>query len=305
MKKILVLGSLNMDLVTRVKRTPKVGETLLGNGFDEIPGGKGANQAVAIGRLGGHVTMIGKLGEDAYAESLLKNLAANNVDCGYISRTGKSSTGIALIMVNDDGDNSIVVISGANFELLPEDIKAEQFAQVDYLLAQLETPIETIEKAFKLAKEHHVTTVLNPAPARTLSSELIANTDLLIPNETEFEELTGVRPDTEEEIHQGARLLFSKGIKAILLTLGKQGAYYIDDTMKTYETKSYVVDAIDTTAAGDSFIGGLLTKLSEGLTIEESIEYAMKVGAITVSRNGAQSSLPTAKEIELFKGRKR
>jgi len=305
MKKVLVLGSLNMDLVTKVKRTPKIGETLLGSGFNEIPGGKGANQAVALGRLGGNVAMIGMVGKDGYGDSLLENLSINHVNSDYIKKSTNSSTGLALIMVNENGDNSIVVIPGANFDLLPEDIITDYFKDVDYLLAQLETPIETIEKAFIIAKENNIMTILNPAPARELSPRLIANIDLIIPNETEFEELTGIIPDSEDKIHEGAKIMFSQGTKAILLTLGKNGAYYIDNTFKVYSTNSYHVDSVDTTAAGDSFIGGLLTKLSQGESIEDSIEFAMKVGAITVSSHGAQSSLPTAEDISKFKGEKR
>lgn len=302
MDNILVLGSLNMDLVTQVKRTPKIGETLLGDGFVEIPGGKGANQAVAIGRLGGKVTMLGMVGNDSYGKALLKNLSINHVESKNIMISESKSSGIAIIMVNEDADNSIVVIPGANFDLEPIHIKRDYLIEVNFLLAQLETPIETIEKAFVMAKAQGITTILNPAPAKEMSKALIANTDLLIPNETEFEELTGIKPISESKIQDGANILFGLGIQEILLTLGKNGAYYINKDGKTYKTKSYQVDAVDTTAAGDSFIGGLLTKISQRKTIEDAIEFAMKVGAITVSRHGAQSSLPNIEEVELFKG---
>jgi ribokinase len=294
-----------MDLVTKVKRTPKVGETLLGVGFDEIPGGKGANQAVAIGRLGGHVSMLGMVGNDNYGKDLLDNLKMNHVESNLIMTSESKSTGLAIIMVNEDGDNSIVVISGANYEMNPDQITSECFDGSDYLLAQLETPIETIEKAFIWAKEKNMTTILNPAPAKELTKELIAHTDLLIPNETEFEELTGVKPNSEEDMKSGAKILFDMGIQEILLTLGKNGAFYIHKDGQTYTTQSYEVNAVDSTAAGDSFIGGLLTQLAQDRSMEESIEFAMKVGAMTVSRYGAQSSLPTLNEIEGFEGVKR
>lgn len=305
MKQILVIGSLNMDLVTNVTRIPKIGETLLGDGFREIPGGKGANQAVAIGRLGGNVKMLGMVGEDSYAQALTQNLNKNSVDSELIMTSKDNSTGIAMIMVSEDGDNSIVVVPGANFELRPQHILDKYFDDVDYVLAQLETPLETIEQAFAKAKERGITTVLNPAPAKKLTDKLIANTDLLIPNESEFYELTSINPNSEEEIQKGAKLLYDSGIKSILLTLGKNGAYYMDKQGNKFKSPAFCVDVVDTTAAGDSFIGGVITKLSQDVPVNEAIEFGMKVGAITVGRYGAQSSLPTIDEVDNFEGVKR
>jgi ribokinase len=208
-------------------------------------------------------------------------------------------------MVNDDGDNSIVVIPGANFELHQTDIKDEHFAGMDYLLAQLETPIETIEYAFAKAKALGLQTVLNPAPAQKLSNELISNVDLLIPNETEFELLTGFSPETKNGLDAGTALLFEQGVKALIITLGKNGALYVGSDGEKLHVNGYSVKAIDTTAAGDSFIGGLLTSLSKGESIEDAMEFAMKVGAVTVTNHGAQSSLPTLSDIESFEGVKR
>ncbi|MBN1468709.1 MAG: ribokinase [Fusobacteriaceae bacterium] len=302
MKKIMVLGSLNIDLVTRVSSTPKKGETVLGNELSKIPGGKGANQAVAIGRIGGSVSMLGKIGNDEFGKILKENLLKNNVNCNFLFSVDTVSTGTALIMVNEDGDNSIVVIPGANFKLFPDDIKKEMFEDTDYLLAQLETPTESIEYAFKIAKEKGIYTVLNPAPAKELSDSLIKNTDLLIPNETEFETLTGHSTATKEEFNAGLRLLFEKDVKAVLVTLGKKGARYIDMEGKDITVPAYKVNAVDTTAAGDSFIGGFLTSLSAGHSVEDSMEVAVKVAAITVSRFGAQNSLPTKDELNSFKG---
>lgn len=302
MKKIMVLGSLNMDLVTKVKATPKVGETVHGSGFDKIPGGKGANQAASIGRIGGSVSMLGKVGNDEFGKILLESLNKSNVSCEYVSTTDAKSTGTALIMVNDDGDNSIVVIPGANFELKADDISSEMLDGVDYLLAQLETADETIEHAFKIAKEKGIYTILNPAPAKKLSNELIKNTDLLIPNETEFETLTGYSTESEEQFDMGVKLLFNKNLKAVLITLGKNGARYIDVDGRDVKVSAYQVDAVDTTAAGDSFIGGFLTALSSGNSIEKSMDNGAKVAAITVSRFGAQSSLPSREELIAFEG---
>jgi len=302
MQKILVLGSLNMDLVTNVKVTPKVGETILGRGFSEIPGGKGANQAVAIGRLGGNVKMLGRVGGDNFGTDLIKALKESNVQSDLVEQVEGVPTGTALIMVNDDGDNSIVVIPGANFELKPTDIKDNHFEGMDYLLAQLETPMETIEYAFEKAKALGVKTVLNTAPAQDLSKELIANIDLLVPNETEFELLTGHSAETEEGLAAGTKLLFDQGVKELIITLGKNGALYMNSEGRKLHVGGYKVKAIDTTAAGDSFIGGILTALSKGQPMDDAMEFAMKVGAVTVTKHGAQSSLPSLSEIEAFEG---
>lgn len=304
MKKILVIGSLNMDLVTHVKTTPRVGETVLGNGYSEIPGGKGANQAVAIGRLGGEVSMLGMVGSDNFGQVLTSNLKINNVSTGYLYETNDESTGLAMIMVNQGGDNSIVVVPGANFELTPDKIKDEHLKDIDYVLGQLETPIETIEEIFARAKKKGIKTILNPAPARKLGENLIKNIDLLIPNETEFQLMTGITADTNANIRIGAKKLFKSGVKEIIITLGEDGAFYLNSDGKEYRAKGYQVLAVDTTAAGDSFIGGLLTQLSLDKSIEEAIDYGMKVGAVTVSRHGAQSSLPNADDIENFIGEK-
>lgn len=301
MKKILVLGSLNMDLVTNVEKTPKVGETVLGSDFNEIPGGKGANQAVAIGKLNGDVSMLGRIGNDDFGKSLIKNLKQNNVNVDFVKSIQSAKTGIALIMVNSNGDNSIVVIPGANFEFKENELKKDIFNDVDYLLAQLETPLKTIEKAFILAKEKNVFTILNPAPARVLSDELIKHTDLLIPNETEFESLSGYDASSEANIIKGSNVLFEKGVKAILITLGKNGSFYIDSNNFSLKQKGYIVDVVDTTAAGDSFIGGFLTSISKGEDIKTSMEFATKVSALTVTKYGAQSSLPSILEVDNFK----
>jgi ribokinase len=305
MKKIVVLGSLNMDLVTNVHKTPKVGETVLGNGFSEIPGGKGANQAVAIGRLGGQVSMLGRVGEDDFGKKLKAALKESGVDGEGVLYVKNAPTGTALIMVNDDGDNSIVVIPGANFSMRPENVLSGDFEGKDILLGQLETPIDTIEAAFSKAKEMGLMTVLNTAPAQVLSPELISNVDVLVPNETEFEILTGQSAETEEGLAKGSKHLFDQGVKELIITLGKDGAVYLNHQGKKHHISGYEVEAVDTTAAGDSFIGGLLTALSKGDDIEEAMAFAMKVGAVTVTKHGAQSSLPTLEEIERFKGVKR
>lgn len=295
MKKINVLGSLNMDLVTKVNITPRVGETVLGSGFSQIAGGKGANQAAAIARLGGNVSMIGKVGNDSFGHRLLSSLKSDNVDVRNVAKSETQATGTALIMVNSDGDNSIVVIPGSNFDIDASDIRDDMF-DGDYLVAQLETPLEVIEESFKLAKDKGLLTVLNPAPAKKLSEDLLSRVDILIPNETEFEILTGYSALDEKELDLGVKKLIDLGTSLVLITLGSNGSVLCDGIEKKY-FKSNKVDAIDTTAAGDSFIGGLLYSLSNDNSIDEGIVFASKVAALTVTKNGAQSSLPTLNEI--------
>lgn len=301
MKKVLVMGSLNMDLVTNVKTTPKVGETVLGKGFTEIPGGKGANQGAAIGKLKGNVKMLGKVGDDSFGRVLIDNLSRDGVDVSEVYVQKNQATGIAMIMVNQDGDNSIVVIPGANFDLRPEDIKEELFKETQILVAQLETPIATVEYVFEKAKGAGSYTILNPAPAQKLSDKLLRNVDLLVPNETELELLSETEIKEFDDIIRASKILLEKGVNELIVTLGKDGAiYFKGEDYKKFN--AYKVEAQDTTAAGDSFIGGLTAKLAEGKAMEEAIEFAMKVGAITVTRRGAQSSLPTLEEVKNFEG---
>lgn len=302
MKKSLVVGSLNMDLVTRVGLTPQVGETVLGNGFDQIPGGKGANQAVAMGKLGSPVAMLGRVGDDDFGVALKSNLKACHVDAQMVKAISDMPSGLAMIMVNESGDNSIVVVPGANYQLKAEALSKSDFVGFDYCVAQLETPIETVERAFVLAKETGAKTVLNPAPAQDLPDKLIAHTDLLIPNETEFFTLTGYDTKCRDSLHKGAKVLYEKGVQAILVTLGANGAVYLDREGTEIQRAGHKVNAVDTTAAGDSFIGGFVTALAEGCEVACAMDFAMKVAALTVTRHGAQSSLPNRKEVEEFEG---
>ncbi len=297
MDKILVVGSLNMDLVTKVAVTPKVGETISGEGFDLIPGGKGANQAVAMGKLGATVELIGVLGADGNGDILRDNLNKMNVINNRIKVMPQTPTGVALIMVNESGDNSIVVIPGANAGLMPIDVKEEWFEGVSLVVCQLETPVETVEMVLKMAKKLGVKTILNPAPARALSNELLSAVDLLVPNETEFETLTGIFIKTEEDLKKGYQKLHQLGIKELLVTLGSKGSWYYNGE-DFIEVAAQKVKAIDTTAAGDSFIAGVCDSLARGYSMTEALIMGNKVAAITVTRFGAQSSLPTREEVE-------
>ncbi len=291
-KKILVIGSLNMDLVTRVQHTPLVGETVTGRGLIYNPGGKGANQAVAMGKLGADVTMIGMVGDDASGAELKENLVAMNVH-DKVTTVNGVPTGIAMIMVNENADNSIVVVEGANGKLLPEMVQNSWFNDMDILVMQLEVPMETVSKSMRLARESGLFTVLNPAPAKQLSKELLNYVDLLVVNETEFETLSGIGFEEAKDLNQGYEIL---GVKSIVLTLGEKGAWYYDGN-QTLHVPAHKVKAVDTTAAGDSFIGGLMTQISKGLSIREALEFSTEVAAFTVTRLGAQKSLPTLEEI--------
>jgi ribokinase len=297
MNKILVVGSLNMDLVTRVAVTPKVGETLSGQGLDFIPGGKGANQAVAMGKLGANVEMIGALGKDGNGTILRDNLKAMGVRNDRLKVVEGIPTGVALIMVNDTGDNSIVVIGGANGHLMPDDVKEEWFEDVSWVVCQLETPIDTVETVLKMAKSLGVKTLLNPAPARPLSNDLLSVVDLLVPNETEFETLTGLAFESKKDMMKGFGLLNARGISELIVTIGAKGAWYYNGK-DFLEVAGKKVEAVDTTAAGDSFIAGLCDSLARGRSIEEALEMGNWVASITVTRFGAQSSLPSREEVE-------
>lgn len=301
MKKICVIGSLNMDLVVNVDEMPKKGQTLIGGNFKEVPGGKGANQAVAIAKLGGDVSMIGKVGNDGFGQTLINALKANNVKTDYI-QIENCSSGVAMITVDKNAENSIVVAPGANFRVLREDIDKciDSIKQSDIVVVQLETPLDTIKYALQESKQLDKYTILNPAPAVKLDEDIIKNVDLLTPNETELEILSGVKIENEEDIIKAAQVMIQKGVKQLIVTLGSKGSLYIDkDNVKFKE--SYKVDAIDTTAAGDSYTGALSVALSQDKDMEEAMDFASKVGALCVMKEGAQTSLPTMQDVLNFR----
>ncbi len=301
MKKVVVVGSINMDLVTVCERAPKGGETLFGHEFFQVPGGKGANQAVAIGKLGTKITMLGKVGKDSFGKELINSMKTNGVDITHIEE-GEKSTGIAKIIVEENGQNRILVVSGANSEVDKEyiDRHLDVIKECDILVTQLEVPIETVGYALKKAKEFGKKTILNPAPAKKLDDEIIKNSDLIIPNESELEVLTEIETETEDGIKRASKKLLDMGVKNLIVTLGSKGSLHLNKENSEYHF-AYKVKAIDTTAAGDSFIGGLVRKLDEE-NISEAIEFATKVSAIAVTKKGAQTSIPTMEEVENFKG---
>ena len=302
MKKIVVIGSINMDLVTICDRAPNGGETLLGTEFFQIPGGKGANQAVTIGKLGSRVVILGKVGDDLFGKELLSSMDKNGVDIQFIEKA-PVSTGIAKIVVEKNGQNRILVVPGANSYVDIEyiDNHLDVIKDCDVVIGQLEIPISTVEYAFKKAKEYGKITILNPAPAIKLSEELIKNSDYIIPNESELEVITGMKIESFDGIIEAAKKVIKMGVKGLIVTLGEKGSLYLGGDKFTKHS-AYKVKAIDTTAAGDSFIGGFVTRLDLG--VDKAIEFATKVSAISVTKRGAQTSIPTMEEGENFVGEK-
>lgn len=301
MKNICVIGSLNMDLVVNVENMPKIGQTLIGSDFKEVPGGKGANQAVAMARLNGNVSMIGKVGNDSFGQTLINALKNDNVNTKYI-QVEKGASGVALITVDKNANNSIVVAPGANFKLTNNDIdnNIEAIQNSDIVVVQLETPLDTIKYSLRKAKELGKYTILNPAPAVVLEDEIIANVDLLTPNETELEIISGIQINKEEDIKVAAKKMIEKGVKELIVTLGSKGSLYINSEKSNF-VSAYKVQAVDTTAAGDSYTGALSVALANNKNIEQAMDFASKVGALSVMKEGAQSSLPTLEDVQNFK----
>ena len=300
MSKIVVVGSINMDLVVRAPRIPIPGETVLGQGFSTYPGGKGANQAVAAARQGASVKFIGRVGDDEFGRLLLDELEDNGVDIKHIQLDENAATGVALITLNEDGENTIVVASGANHRLLPGTIlEAETaFSDADVLLLQLETPLDTVIAAAEVARKHGVKVILNPAPATPLPGELLSRVDILIPNESETAQLTGLPVNNLSQVEQAGRTLVKRGISTVVVTLGERGAYQIEADKPARHIPSYPVDVVDTTAAGDSFVGTFAVSLADGELIDRAVERGCAAGALATTRLGAQQSIPTRSEID-------
>jgi ribokinase len=297
--RVVVVGSLNMDLVIRSARIPQPGETILGGEFHSIPGGKGANQAVGTARLGAHVSMVGRVGDDAFGNQLLNNLSTDGIDHTFVLRDGASATGVALIVVDDAGQNTIVVASGANMRLSPSDVDAAAavFATADALLLQLESPLQTVIHAAKLARAHGVTVILNPAPARPLPQELLTLVDVLVPNESETSLLTGMPVANLDEAVAASAALHQAGVGTVILTLGERGALLAEERA-TRVLPAFEVEPLDTTAAGDAFLAGLAVALAEGRNPGEAVRWGNAAGALATTRLGAQTSLPARQAVE-------
>lgn len=303
-KRILIIGSLNMDMVIDMKAMPRVGETVLGSTLTYVPGGKGANQTYAAGKIGGNVAMLGCVGDDTIGETLIQNLATSGADASAIRRVEGKPTGTAVIYVNENGDNSIVVVSGANAVCDIAYLKEydDFIVNADYVMLQMEIPYETVFYAIRRAKELGKTVILNPAPAplaEQIPTDIWDKIDYFTPNETELLKLTYQDVLSEENVKKGAETLIQKGVKHVLVTLGDKGVFYFDgESGEIFPARK--VDAVDTTAAGDCFSGAFVTGLSEGKTVADAISMANLASSLAVTRKGAQSSIPTRQEIDVL-----
>ena len=298
---LVVLGSINADHILNLESFPTPGETVTGNQYQVAFGGKGANQAVAAGRSGAKIAFIACTGDDDTGERVRKQLASDNIDIAPVSVVEGESTGVALIFVNAEGENVIGIHAGANAALTTERVNAqcEIIANAEALLMQLESPVESVLAAAAIAHQNHTTVVLNPAPARVLSDELLALVDIITPNETEAEKLTGVRVENDDDAARAAKVLHDKGIGTVIITLGSRGVW-ASVNGEGRRVPGFKVKAIDTIAAGDTFNGALVTAQLEGKRMDDAIRFAHAAAAIAVTRKGAQPSVPWRKEIDEF-----
>lgn len=301
MNKLVVLGSVNADHVLQVPSFPRPGETLHGHSYRVIPGGKGANQAVAAARLGADIVFIACVGNDNFGLQIRETFAREGMNNESVMIEDNMPTGIAMIQVAATGENSICISAEANGCLTPARLVPYHhlIEQADTLLMQLETPMETIEAAAKLAKQAGTRVVLNPAPAQSLSDDLLQHLDMITPNETEAEILTGIKVEKIASAQRAADVLHTKGIQQVMITLGSQGVW-LSENGKGRQVPGFRVEAKDTTAAGDTFNGALLTAMQEGREMEDAIRFAHAAAAISVTRMGAQTSIPHRREVEAF-----
>ncbi|WP_312745121.1 ribokinase [Cedecea neteri] len=299
--KLVVLGSINADHILNLEHFPTPGETVTGQGYQVAFGGKGANQAVAAGRSGADIAFIACVGDDDTGSRVCKQLASDNIDTSPISTIKDEATGVALIFVNGAGENVIGIHAGANAALTPELVEAQQhkIADASALLMQLESPLESVLAAAKIAHQHHTKVILNPAPACELSDELLSLLDMITPNETEAEKLTGVRVENDADAAKAAEVLHGKGIETVIITLGSRGVW-LSEKGHGKRVPGFKVKAVDTIAAGDTFNGALVTALLEEKPMEDAVLFAHAAAAIAVTRKGAQPSVPWRKEIDEF-----
>lgn len=301
MNQLVVLGSVNADHVLQVPSFPRPGETLHGRNYQVIPGGKGANQAVAAARLNADIGFIACVGDDAFGINIRESFKLDGINISGVKMQPNCPTGIAMIQVSDSGENSICISAEANAKLTAQVIESDlaNIGAASYLLMQLETPIDGIIKAAQFAKENRTNVILNPAPARELPDTLLACVDVITPNETEAQVLTGITVDDDQSAQLAANELHKKGIEIVLITLGAKGVW-LSQNGRGVLIPGFKVDATDTTAAGDTFNGALVTGLLEDMSLESAIKFAHAAAAISVTRFGAQTSIPTRKEVDAF-----
>lgn len=301
-KPIVVVGSINLDLVVSALRIPNIGETIIGDNFNTFSGGKGANQAVAVAKLGYPVSMVGNVGNDSFGAQLLHGLIQAGVDTTYVSAV-EGPSGVALITTNAQGENTIVVVPGANGQLTPQKLEGAQplLEAAGILLAQLEIPLESIDYLAELAERLNIPFILDPAPARELSAEILVRTSWLTPNQTEAKQLLRLDTNayTDDEYYAADRLL-ALGVKNVLMKLGSHGCLVAQPGVPQHRLPAYPVKAVDSTAAGDAFNGAFAVALMRGLTPVQSATFASAVAAISVTRLGAQPSMPTSDEVKSF-----
>lgn len=305
MNKICILGSINMDFVIAVEHIPQTGETITASDQKTYPGGKGNNQAVACSRLGAEVSFIGKIGNDEPGDTLLGNIRKEGINTDYIKRDKDSVTGRAIILLSKKGENSIVVLSGANMNIKKEEIQeaSEVIKGSDVVISQFEVPMEAIICAFETARKNNVLTVLNPAPAKEVPDSLIKLTDIIVPNETEVQNLTGIKVDDIESAREASAFFLKKGVKYVVITMGSTGAILVSDEEACLVPAYKVENVVDTTAAGDSFIGALSSRICRMDSInfeavKESIKFGNYVSSIVVQRKGAAPSIPYLDEVK-------
>jgi ribokinase len=298
--KVVVLGSLNVDTILQVDRFPEPGETLALKNKQMAGGGKGANQAIAAARSGAETSFIGKVGTDENGQFMLKQLVDSGVSTEFVATSKVAGTGQAFVMLENSGENRILIYGGSNAELSEEDVNkaTDKINQADFLVAQLETPLATTKYAFEIAKKAGVTTILNPAPAlKDLPEDLIRLTDIITPNETEAEILTGIAVNDDVSMKAAAQRLHIMGVQTVIITLGSKGVYY-DNGNDCGMVPAFKVNAVDTTAAGDTFLGSFSSELKPDLSnLEEAIRYGNKASSLAVQKMGAQPSIPTRKDV--------
>jgi ribokinase len=301
MENIVVIGSSNTDMIVQTPHIPKPGETILGGTFSTAAGGKGANQAVSCARAGGRVTFVARVGMDMFGDQALQGFRADGINVDHVGQDPAAPSGVALIIVDEQGENSIAVASGANGNLSVADVEAAQGAinSAGIVLMQLEVPIETVEAGARMAQAQGARVILNPAPAQALSDALLQNVTILTPNETEAQMLTGIAVQDEAGAQEAAELLHQKGVDVVIITLGAAGAYVHADDFKGM-VSGFEVEPVDTTAAGDTFNGTLAVALAEGMSLEQAVIFAHAAAALSVTKLGAQPSAPDRKAIDQF-----